>query len=228
MFKLALAFASVFALLAFAAPATASVITVDLSHFPDGSVVPDNAIIADQYRDIGILFGARTQGGDPLSLFIGNTRSGRRFLFNTPDVFGAVQQFRFVEPGTSVVASATFFSTSPDFDSIDAERVRLVGISSTGEILKSLIVNSSPGNLRPVISITADEGKPFALVEVRTFGNPGIGFLFNNQEALKFQLAPDPSQLQPVPGPSSMVLLGVGVIGLAWRARHRGWAEQKN
>lgn len=106
----------------------AAIQTVDITHFPNGTVVPDNATITNQYESEGIIFGGRQSNGNPQSLFIGGSGTTGRYLFNTPDVFGAIYHFTFVDTNTFSSADINYFSISPDFDG-DTESLDLVGPS---------------------------------------------------------------------------------------------------
>ena len=188
---------------------------VDISQFPDGTPVPTDEIITDEYRDIGILFGGRegVNDNDPISLFIGgqsgNPASGR-FLFNTPDVDGAVHEYDFVVPGTTTPTKATYFQIGPDFDG--SESIEIVGLDQFGNEIASVTATQA-GGTSPIVALDAPAGSPFSGVEVRTDGNPGIGFLGANPDALQFQLIPEPT---------SLALLGVGTgMGLARRRKRR-------
>jgi len=192
----------------------ADVVTVDIGQFPDGTTVPANEVITDEYRDIGILFAGRQSvtNTDPISLFIGGSGpdADNRFLFNTPDVFGAVYEFTFVEPGTTTPTGATFFQISPDFDST-TESVEVVGFDLADEVVASRTGNWTNNGQSPLLSITPPAGEWFTTVEVRTQGNPGIGFLGRNPDGLQFTLVPEPA---------TAALLGLGGLTLLRRNKN--------
>ena len=171
--------------IALAATASAQPTIVDIREFPDGSVPPPDVVVTDQYRDLGVLFDGRTMGGDPLSLFIGGAGTTGRYLFNTPDVFGATHVYRFVAPGTSDPATVSCFQTSPDFDAL-GEQIELRGLDAGGALLKSLIIEPVFVPSSPIVLIEADPGAEFAIVEIITSGNPGVGFLGTHNDAMEF------------------------------------------
>jgi hypothetical protein len=148
---------------------------INLGIYPEtGEVVPPNAPISDEWRAIGILFSARTQSGPPGSLTPISGGSGPdpniRYLFFSPDIYGAVAIFEFVEPGSSVVEDVVYFEIDPGFDS-PSESVELVGFDENGSIIAQEVLTGTDPDVP--VSISGQ----FRTVEYRTFGNPGIGTL---------------------------------------------------
>jgi hypothetical protein len=168
----------------------ASATTINLGIYPDsGETVPPNAAISDEWRSIGILFSARTQYGEPGSLtpIAGGTGSDPdvRYLFFSPDIYGAVAIFTFVQPGTAEPEDVAFFEIDPDFDA-SSEHIDLVGFDELGEVVAQETLSGSDPDIPVAIT-----GR-FRTVEFRTFGNPGIGTLSSH---IRFTL----SSAVPVP-----------------------------
>lgn len=159
-------------------------VNVDLGTYPGGGVVPPNAIITTEWSSIGIVFSARTQSGPPGSLnaISGGAGPRDRYYFFTPDVFGAVGIFEFVDPDSEQQIAASFFRIAADFDSSD-ESAELVGLDADGAIVDSMMVDAGgPGEV--VMTVCGD----LWTVEWHTFGNPGIGASFGIP--IGFALAP--------------------------------------
>ena len=192
--------------------ALGDIITVDLATYPDtGATVPQNAIISDEWRSIGILFGARgasetiLQQGSVFSIVGGSgSNPATRFYFFTPDVFGAVGIFSFVKPDTTIPMDATTFQIDPAFDA-GGESVTLIGFDKFGGAVTQQTATGTDPDVPMSISGL------FRTVELRTFGNPGIGF----QNTIQFD---------SVPELSSFTLLGLtapGCCGMRLRRRRR-------
>ena len=155
--------------------ASAAVVTLNLDQFPDTNSVPSNAVLTDQYRDIGVLIDARSSVGPPGSLnaISGGTPGAFRFFFFNPDIFGAIAIFSFVEPGTNNPTNATLFRATAGWEV--GESVELVTFDEQDNQIASMFIpspNTSGGFLDGVVEITG----LFHKVEIRTSGNPGIGF----------------------------------------------------
>jgi hypothetical protein len=142
-------------------------IEVDLAEFPNGGgAVPDHTVLTDQWAGIGILFGAEPAGVDLIK-----EEWGDAHIFFSPDVFGAIAVFRFVEPGTANSVDATAFALVPWFQI--GESAELVGLDETGaEIVIDAITPADIGAGGVSIEMSI-EGR-FRTVEWRTHGDPGI------------------------------------------------------
>jgi hypothetical protein len=135
---------------------------------------------------IGILFSARTEGMDAIQP-IARDYGGRPFLglFFSPDLYGAVAVFDFVEPGTSTPMDVHHFSLLPYFNA--GESAQLVGLDEFGTVVaQDEVVDTPEGVVIPM----AIRGT-FRRVEWRTEGDPGIAAL-----AIEFDVC-DPT---PLPG----------------------------
>ncbi len=167
----------------------ASDAVVDVRALPDGSVPADGAVITDQYRDAGVLFSGTRPSGDPIDLVIVGPVEDRG-LFHRPEVPMATHVFTFVRPGTDEPAFATRFQTAPLFEEL-GERVTLVGLDADGREVASAVFEPTRDVFDSIIAIEADQSTSFARVEVRTDGNPGIGFLQGaRNDAMRFRLLP--------------------------------------
>src|SRR5690606_8237066 len=110
--------------------------------------------------------------------------------FHRPEVPMATHVFTFVQPGTDEPAYATRFQTAPPFEAL-GERVTLVGLDADGREVRSAVFEPTPDAFDSIIAIEADAGDSFASVEVRTDGNPGLGFLQGaHHDAMRFRLRP--------------------------------------
>jgi hypothetical protein len=175
--------------LAIAASANAQV-SIDLAHFPNGTVVPPNQVISNQWQSEGILFSARAAAepvGAQGSVWPFVAASGgtcNRYYFFWPDVFGAVGIFRFVQPGTNTPIDVTHFEMRAGWEF--GETVILDGYDQNGVKTATQTYNAPCGGFcSGLVSLTG----LFHTVEVRTFGNPGIGFYIcapDGTPALKF------------------------------------------
>ena len=158
---------------------TAQPVEVDIRALPNGTAPPPNGIITTQWQSMGITFAARRSSepvGQPgsISPIAGGSGSLSRWLFFTPDVFGAVAIFRFFAPGTTTPIDATSFQMSADFDSF-SERVELIGFDELGvEVARQ--DRTSPCSWPTPCSTPVSISGRFRYVELRTFGNPGIAF----------------------------------------------------
>ena len=163
----------------------AHAVVVDLNKIPHtGTAVADGTILADQWRPIGILFSARTPGADPIEPVAANWGGSNNDLFFSPDLFGAIAEFEFVEPGTANPIDIHRFQLSPWFN--QGESAQLVGLDEFDAVVaQDDVVNASPGGA--LMSITGT----FRRVEWRTQGDPGIA-----AGALQFEVCP----LSPVGG----------------------------
>ena len=161
-------------MLVWSSEASAAVITFNLDQFPDTSSVPSNAVLTEQYRDIGVLIDARSSGQPPGSLnAISAGSPGSRFFFFSPDIFGAIAIFSFVEPGTNNPTNATLFRATAGWEV--GESVELVTFDQQDNQIDSMVIqspNTSGGFQDGEVEITG----LFHKVEMRTSGNPGIGF----------------------------------------------------
>lgn len=178
----------------------ASAVEVDLAEFPGGNPVPDGTILADQWRDIGILFSARTDGGpdvDPIQQYFGQP-SGN--LFFSPDVFGAIAEFTFVEPGTDIPADVSNFRLTGGF--MPGEASQLVGFDEFGATVDEFTTDGT-ANGDVVLSI---EGA-IRTAEWRTMGNPGIA-----AKELAFNEVPEPHA-------AALLVVGAVVLGSVRRRR---------
>ena len=177
--------------LCLAAPASA--VEVDLATFPDTSdPVPDGTVLSDQWRAIGILFSARVDGGtvDPIVQYFGQPFGQ---LFFSPDVFGAVAEFTFVEPGTDTPTDVTSFQLTGGF--MPGEASQLIGFDDMGMIVDEFATDGS-ANGDVVLRI---EGA-IRTAEWRTMGNPGIA-----AKDLAFNEVPEPHA-------ALLLLAGAGVL----------------
>jgi hypothetical protein len=168
---------SVLLLSGLASRAGAQEVQIDLSRYPDGTTVPSSAIISTEWQSRGIVFAARgsneTVGaqGSVRPLVPGSGPGCARFYFFTPDVFGAVGIFRFVDPGTGAPAEASRFEMFAGWEF--GETVILVGFDQAGVQTATQTYTAPCGGFcNRSVSLTGH----FHTVEVRTFGNPGIGF----------------------------------------------------
>lgn len=172
----------------------AAAVDVDLAEFPDaGGPVPDGTVLAEQWRPIGILFSARTEGGsavDPIQQYFGFDFG---HLFFSPDVFGAIAEFTFVESGTDSPTDVTAFELTAFFDG--GETAQLVAFDDLGAQVDEFSVDgSAAGDV--VMSVVGS----IRTAEWRTQGNPGIAAKF-----LAFT---------PVPEPHPTLLLACGALVL--------------
>lgn len=142
-------------------------IEVDLSTFPDsGDPVPDGTVLSDQWASIGILFDAEPASVNPIKVDYGDAH-----IFFSPDVFGAIAVFSFVEVGTSDPVDITAFELVPWFS--PGESAELVGLDEIGaEVVIDTVDPSDIGNDSKSIKMSI-EGN-FRTVEWRTHGDPGI------------------------------------------------------
>lgn len=164
-------------------------VVVDLSKFPsDGAQVPNATVLADQWRPIGILFSARQEGVGPIDpIAEGFGSETERGLFFNPDVFGAVAEFEFVEPGTSNPIDITRFSLVPFFNA--GESASLVGLNEFDAVVaQDDVVNAPDGDVP--MSISGN----FRRVEWRTEGDPGIA-----ASRLMFEVCPLAPRMGCVP-----------------------------
>jgi hypothetical protein len=125
------------------ASAYSNVIQVDVSHYPNGTPVPANHAISNEWRDVGILFAARRQ----------NEPVGQQ---------GTIQP---IVGGNGVVVAGWNAG----------ESITVVGFNAAGSSVAQQTFGAPPGCTgfcNGMISLTGQ----FRSVEVRTQGNPGIGF----------------------------------------------------
>jgi len=194
-------------LLGFAQLAAAQTpVQIDLSRFPDGSTVPSGQVISTQWQSSGITFAARRSNepvgaqGSILPYVPGSGPGCNRFYFFTPDVFGAVGIFHFVEPGTSTPSDASHFEMWAGWEL--GETIILVGFDQAGvETARTTYTAPCGGFCGRVVSLTGQ----FHTVELRTFGNPGIGFGNCNADGgfgLRFTPVPTDSDDDGVPDAS--------------------------
>jgi hypothetical protein len=149
-------------------PTTNEWVEVDLTQYPDGSVVPNRTVLGDQWASVGIRFEARPVGVDAIKEDFGGDEG---HVFFSPDVFGAVAIFRFVDPATNDPVDATAFRLVPWFS--PDESAELVGLDASGaEVVIDAIVPADIGGESLSLEM-AIEGR-FRVVEWRTHGNPGI------------------------------------------------------
>jgi hypothetical protein len=161
------------------ASAYSNVIQVDVSHYPNGTPVPANHAISNEWRDVGILFAARRQNepvgqqGTIQPIVGGNGVECARYFFFQPDVTGAVGIFRFVVPGTNAAVDISHFEMVAGWNA--GESITVVGFNAAGSSVAQQTFGAPPGCTgfcNGMISLTGQ----FRSVEVRTQGNPGIGF----------------------------------------------------
>lgn len=191
----------------------ASAVGVDLSTFPDTlNPVPNNTVLSDQWRTIGILFDALPSGIDPIKQDFGGSSAN---IFFSPDNAGATAVFTFVLPGTAIPAFATSFSLEPFFN--PSESAQLVGIAANGSIVDSDSVTPADigaSNQSIRMSISGE----FARVEWRTQGNPGIA-----ADEISFELGAA-IQANPVPTLSSaamfFLIFAVFTVGVLYRRKY--------
>lgn len=167
-----------------AAPAHA--VVVDLGRVPpSGLPVADSTVLADQWRPIGILFSARTEGMDPIQPVARDWGDGRASsLFFDPDLYGAIAVFDFVLPGTATFIDVHRFSIAPYFN--EGESAQLVGLDELGEEVALDELEDTPQGLIPM-----EIRGTFRRVEWRTEGDPGIA---------AFDLVFDVCELEPRAG----------------------------
>jgi len=142
---------------------------VDLSEFPDtGDPVPNQTILTDQWASVGIIFDAEPDGVNLIKHDFGGDTP---HIFFSPDVFGAIAVFRFVEPGTSDTVDVTAFELDPWFS--PGESAELVGLDEGGtEVAIDTVVPADVGSESNTIRMSIQG--TFRVVEWRTHGNPGI------------------------------------------------------
>lgn len=166
---------------------TASAVEVDLAEFPDGGgPVANGTVLSDQYRSLGILFSARIDGGNPIQPIVDDFGTSLKHIFFTPDLFGAVAVFDFVEPGTTTTADAAHFQLDVYFD--PGESATLVALDGSGTVVDEDGIDGAAGG-DATMTVTGT----FRRVEWRTEGNPGIA-----GKLIEFTLADDPPD---PPGP---------------------------
>lgn len=153
-------------------------VQVDLSRYPDGQVVPPNQVISNEWQEVGVLFEARASN-EPVAAqgtvwpFIGGAGVDcPRYYFFTPDVFGAVGIFRFVEPGTNTPVDAVHFEMVAGWQA--GETIDVVGFDQNGNVTaqQNFVAPPCGGFCDGLVWLAGQ----FHVVEVRTQGNPGIGF----------------------------------------------------
>ncbi|MEQ8689913.1 MAG: hypothetical protein RIC89_03620 [Pseudomonadales bacterium] len=199
--------------------ATANAIEVDLNNFPSsGAPVPNNTILDDQWRVIGILFDALPSPAvNPVRQDFGGADGN---LFFSPDNSGVTAVFTFVEPGTFNPAQATSFSLRPFFN--PGESAELVGLDALDQVVASDTVTSGDIGASDR-SITMSIAGVFDRVEWRTQGNPGIA-----AGDIRFTLiGGSEAQSVPVASDLALVLLSLAlamfaVVTLAPRTKQRG------
>lgn len=118
-----------------AASALAQTVEVDLSRYPNGTTVPSSQVISTEWKSLGIVFSGHRSNedvgaqGTVWPRVLGNGPGCARYYFFTPDVYGAVGIFRFVEPGTSTPSDASYFEMVAGWEL--GETVILVGLIRT-------------------------------------------------------------------------------------------------
>jgi hypothetical protein len=142
-------------------------IAVDLCTYPEtGLPVADGALLADQWRSIGILFDADPATVNPVMRIWGVCH-----LFFNPDQYGVDAVFNFVEPGTVVPTNATGFRLSAYYN--PGESAQLVGLDGSGTVLaQDEITPADIGSGSQTLEMTIIGS--FQTVEWRTQGDPGI------------------------------------------------------
>lgn len=204
---------SIGAIVTFSLPASAVNIVnvnIDLSSFPDGTQIPNGTVLDEQFRDIGVLFGARRstepvlQDSETIQAVkvssVGFLPEGESGLFFDPErVFGAVAILNFVEPGTDNSAVVERFSALVDTAFNIRERVELFAFDDTGNLVAS---NTFSGALGPLAPIELSGDISFSSVEIRTFGDPGIAFT-----NLSFARVPEPCTVL-----GTFAVLGFGIL----------------
>lgn len=207
------------AMIACAAPnALAQTRFVDFSRYPNGQVIPNATVLTTQLSGYGVVVGAR-RSNEPVGLqgsvnFVsygsGSTQCAKYWFFS-PDVFGATAIFSFVDPATGESVDATSFEFGPDFDS-SSESLDVVGLDSLNQVVASKTV-SSCGRCAPQVVLSG----VFRRVEIRTRGNPGIGFgnCFSNG-ALRLGYTPC---LSISTGPESTAACPGGTVQLSVQAQ---------
>jgi hypothetical protein len=128
--------------------------------------VADGALLADQWRSIGILFDADPATVNPVMRIWGVCH-----LFFNPDQYGVDAVFNFVEPGTVVPTNATGFRLSAYYN--PGESAQLVGLDGSGTVLaQDEITPADIGSGSQTLEMTIIGS--FQTVEWRTQGDPGI------------------------------------------------------
>lgn len=194
-------------LLSMAASALAQTVEVDLSRYPNGTTVPSSQVISTEWQSLGIVFSGRRSNetvgaqGTVWPRVPGNGPGCARYYFFTPDVYGAVGIFRFVEPGTSTPSDASYFEMVAGWEL--GETVILVGFDQNGvQTAQQTYTAPCGGFCERVVSLSGQ----FHTVELRTFGNPGIGFancgIGGVGYGLKFTPVPTDSDNDGVPDAS--------------------------
>lgn len=153
-------------------------VQVDLSRYPDGTTVPSGQVISDEWRQLGILFSARRSSeavgvqGSVAPVVPGSGSECNRYYFFDPDIYGAVGIFQFVEPGTTTPMDISHFEMVAEWNS--GELISVVGFDQSGAVTaeQTFYAPSCSGFCDGLIQLSGQ----FQMVEVRTVGNPGIGF----------------------------------------------------
>lgn len=135
----------------------------------DLCAVPDDTVMSDQWRDIGILFDAR--GPSPVVPEMETFGGGDCHLFFEPDINGAVAIMTFVEPGTTTDTTAQAFRLAAYYN--PGENAQLVGLDASDAVVAQASITPSDigGSSRTLEMEIYGE---FTTVEWRTDGDPGI------------------------------------------------------
>jgi hypothetical protein len=146
---------------------TDSSIEVDLSTFPDtGLEVPSGTILGNQWASIGILFDAEPDGVNAVVQYWGDAH-----IFFSPDVYGAIAIFSFVETEGRTPTDISKFKLEPWFS--PGESAELVGLDEFGgEVAIDVVTPEDIGDESQGIWMSISG--TFRTVEWRTHGNPGI------------------------------------------------------
>lgn len=151
---------------------------IDFGRFPNGNLIPNATVLTTQLSGYGVLLGARRssesvgqQGSVNVVSYSYGSTACTRYWFLSPDVFGATAIFTFVDPQTGAFIDATSFEFAPDFDS-NTESIDIAGLDASNQVVAFATFNNTCGRCTPKLTLSG----VFRKVEIRTHGNPGIGF----------------------------------------------------